>query len=102
MAKDDQTDQPPAKEHLVRKPCLNDPAYWDACKERITTEVSIFDEYGPIAYDVGDEQSPPADDGLCELRAEPDIPGRPQLGRHGRGRRAATGRIVSIRRPVIF
>ncbi|MBA4386561.1 MAG: hypothetical protein C0404_01190 [Verrucomicrobia bacterium] len=47
----------PDKQYLVRKPCMNDPAYWAEAKRRLQDEVRARDEYGPMAYDIGDEQS---------------------------------------------
>ncbi|MFC1672110.1 beta-galactosidase trimerization domain-containing protein [Planctomycetota bacterium] len=50
-------DQVPDKKYLIRKPCFNDPAHWAACRKRIRDEVKARDEYMPMAYNIGDEQS---------------------------------------------
>ncbi len=47
----------PDTKHLVRRPCMNDPAYWAEAKERLQAEVRARDEYMPMAYCIGDEQS---------------------------------------------
>ncbi len=53
----DGLDRVPDKKYLVRKPCFNDPAYWEECRKRIRDEIRARDEYTPMAYNIGDEQS---------------------------------------------
>lgn len=50
-------DQPPDEKFLARQPCLNDPDYWAQARDRIHKEIEARDLYGPMAYNIGDEQS---------------------------------------------
>ncbi|QHW34779.1 hypothetical protein GZH47_30935 [Paenibacillus rhizovicinus] len=45
------------KQYLVRVPCLNDPAFWEEQRSKITKTVSAFKKFGPIAYFANDEGS---------------------------------------------
>ncbi|MBP3963980.1 beta-galactosidase trimerization domain-containing protein [Paenibacillus lignilyticus] len=45
------------KQYLVRTPCLNDPAFWEGLQHKITSKVSQFKHFGPIAYFANDEGS---------------------------------------------
>ncbi|REE87359.1 beta-galactosidase-like protein [Paenibacillus taihuensis] len=45
------------KQYLVRVPCLNDPAFWEGMEQKITSKVSMFKHFGPIAYFANDEGS---------------------------------------------
>ncbi|WP_308639619.1 beta-galactosidase [Paenibacillus silvisoli] len=45
------------KRFLVRVPCLNDPSLWEEMRQNITSKVSAFKKFGPIAYFANDEGS---------------------------------------------
>jgi hypothetical protein len=45
------------KQYLLRKPCLNDPAYLASAKEDIQTKIRRFAAKKPLLYDLGDECS---------------------------------------------
>ncbi|SEN87756.1 beta-galactosidase [Paenibacillus sp. OV219] len=45
------------KQYLVRVPCLNDPEFWEGMERKITSKVSAFKHFGPIAYFANDEGS---------------------------------------------
>ena len=45
------------KKHLIRKPCLHDPAYLADAKQDIQGDVRQFAGLGPLLYDLGDECS---------------------------------------------
>jgi hypothetical protein len=45
------------KQYLLRKPCLNDPAYLASAREDIQTKIRRFAAKKPLLYDLGDECS---------------------------------------------
>lgn len=45
------------KQFLVRVPCLNDPEFWEGMESKVTSKVSAFKHFGPIAYFANDEGS---------------------------------------------
>jgi hypothetical protein len=45
------------KQYLVRKPCLNDPAFWDSAKARVQNLVWPYVGQQPLLYDLRDELS---------------------------------------------
>jgi hypothetical protein len=45
------------KRYLVRRPCFDDPAFWEKVPLRVQTQVRSFAPYHPLLYDLRDEAS---------------------------------------------